>query len=172
MLASEKLVAAFNEQIGHEMAASMQYLSIAAYFDGDTLPQLAKFFYRQADEERQHAMKFVRFLVEVDGAVEIPALPAPRSRFESAEEAVSLSLESEKRVTNQIYHLVEIAQGDSNYIAQRFLDWFVTEQLEEVSSMSDLLAVIRRAGPGGLLHVEDYLARAGGSVGEAEAAGA
>ena len=66
-------------------------------------------------------------------------------------------------MTRQIYALVETARGESNYIALRFLDWFVEEQLEEVATMTSLLQVIRRAGPDGLLHVEDYLARTGGS---------
>lgn len=167
MIASEALGAKINEQIGNEMGASMQYISIATYFDSDTLPELARFFYRQAEEERDHAMRFVRFLVDVGVEVEIPAIPAPKSDFTSAEEAVALSLEWEKTVTQQIYDLVTIAQGDSNHIAVRFLDWFVNEQLEEVSTMGALLSLVRRAGEGGLLHVEEYLARE--SLGEHEA---
>jgi ferritin len=170
-LAKEAIVDAFNEQIGHEMGASLQYVSIASYFAGETLPELAKFFYRQADEERDHAMKFVRFIVDVDGTVRIPAIPAPKAEFASAREAVALSLAWEKTVTEQIYQLVDVARGDKNYIAMRFLDWFVTEQLEEVSSMTSLLAVIERAGDHGLLHVEDYLARQGvGPAGPAASA--
>lgn len=163
MQASDKLVDAMNAQIGHEMGASLQYVSIASYFDAEDLSQLASFFYRQADEERDHAMKFVKFLIDVGGDVEIPNIPAPKSGFGSAEEAVELSLEWEKEVTRQIYDLVEIAQDDRDFIAQRFLDWFVEEQLEEVTTMSSLLAVVRRAGADGLLHVEEYLARTGGA---------
>lgn len=159
MLASEKLIAALNRQIGQEMGASLLYVSIAAYFDSETLPQLAGFFYRQADEERDHAMKFVKFLVDVGGRVEMPAVAAPLSGFGSADEAVAEALESENRVTAQIYELVDIAKESSNYIALRFLDWFVEEQLEEVTTMGSLLQVVRRAGPDGLLHVEEYLAR-------------
>lgn len=163
MQASDKLVDAMNAQIGHEMGASLQYVSIASYFDAEDLSQLAAFFYRQADEERDHAMKFVKFLIDVGGDVEIPNIPAPKSGFDSAEKAVELSLEWEKEVTRQIYDLVEIAQDDRDFIAQRFLDWFVEEQLEEVTTMSSLLAVVRRAGADGLLHVEEYLARTGGA---------
>jgi ferritin len=141
MLASEPLVEVFNRQIGREMAASMQYIALASYFEAETLPQLARFFYRQSDEERQHSLRFVKFLHDADGKVEIPALPAPRAGFSSAEEAVELALEWEEEV--------------------RFLDWFVTEQMEEVTSMRSLLHVIRRAGPQGLLYVEEYLARKG-----------
>lgn len=161
MLASEKLITKLNEQVGNEMGASLQYVSIASFFDGESLPELAGFFYRQADEERDHAMRIVRFIIDMEAGVEIPDIPAPKSQFDSAEEAVQLSVTWEKEVTQQIYRLVEIAQGDSNYIAVRFLDWFVNEQREEVSTMSALLDVVRRAGEDGLLHVEDYLVRHG-----------
>jgi ferritin len=161
MLASDKLIQVFNQQIGNEMGASMQYIALASYFDSETLPELAKFFYRQSEEERTHAMRFVKFINDVGGKVEIPALPAPQSDYASADEAVAKALEWEEEVTRQIYDLVEIARADRNYVAVRFLDWFVEEQLEEVTSMNDLLAVIRRAGPDRLLFVEEYLSRQG-----------
>jgi ferritin len=163
MLANEKLIEVFNGQIGNEMGASMQYIAIACYFDSETLPQLAKFFYRQSEEERSHAMRFVKFINDVGGKVSIPALPAPQGSFGSAEEAVGKALEWEEEVTRQIYDLVEIAREAKNYVAVRFLDWFVEEQLEEVTSMSDLLSVIRRAGQDRLLFVEEYLVRQGGA---------
>jgi len=169
MLANQKLIDAFNGQIGHEMGASMQYIAIACYFDSETLPQLARFFYRQSEEEREHAMKFVKFLNDVGGRVRIPALAAPQSEFASAEEAVGKALEWEEEVTRQIYGLVEIAREAKNYVGVRFLDWFVEEQLEEVTSMTDLLAVIRRAGPDRLLYVEEYLVRQGGAALESPA---
>ncbi|HEX9942514.1 MAG TPA: ferritin [Thermoanaerobaculia bacterium] len=170
MLASDKLIEAFNQQIGNEMGASMQYIAIACYFDSETLPQLARFFYRQSEEERGHAMRFVKFINDVGGRVKIPELPAPLSDFSSAEEAVAKALEWEQEVTRQIYDLVEIAKADKTYVGVRFLDWFVEEQLEEVSSMSDLLAVIRRAGPDRLLFVEEYLVRQGAGGLESPAA--
>lgn len=162
MLASERLIQAFNQQIGNEMGASMQYIAIASYFDSETLPQLAAFFYRQSEEERQHAMKFVKFINDVGGRVRIPELPAPKDDFASAEAAVAAALEWEQEVTRQIYDLVEVAKEDRSYVAVRFLDWFVEEQLEEVTTMNDLLAVIRRAGADRLLFVEEYLVRQGG----------
>jgi ferritin len=160
-LAKPALVEAFNRQIGHEMGASLQYVSIASFFAGQALPELAKFFYRQADEEREHAMKFVQFVIDVEETVRIPDIAAPKTDFTTARETVALSVEWEKEVTRQIYELVDHAKREGNYIAQRFLDWFVTEQLEEVATMTSLLQVLDRAGEGGLLHVEDYLARGG-----------
>lgn len=161
MLASDQLLAAVNRQVGNEFGASLQYVSIASYFDGQALTGLARFFYRQAEEEREHAMKLVHFVVDAGGKLEIADLPAPKSDFSSAREAVELALAWEQEVTQQIYGLVEIAEADKNYIAQRFLDWFVNEQFEEVNTMSHLLQVVERAGEGGLLHVEEFLAREG-----------
>lgn len=161
MLASQSIIDAFNKQIGNELGASHQYISIAAYFSDENLEQLAKFFFRQADEERAHAMKFVKFVLDVEGKVVLPEIPAPRSDFKSAHDAVSGALEWEKQVTEQIYGLVELCHKERNHIALRYLDWFVNEQLEEVSLMSSLLGVVERAGDGNLLYVEDYLVRHG-----------
>ncbi len=161
MLASQKIVDAFNVQVGNEMGASNQYVAIASYFSTENLEQLAQFFFRQADEEREHAMKFVHFILDVDGEVEIPQIEAPRSGFKTAQEAVALSLAWEREVTEQIYALVELCQGERNHIAMRFLDWFVIEQLEEVTTIGTLLGVVERAGEGNLLYVEDYLSRHG-----------
>ena len=168
MLASKQLVDAVNLQVGNEFGASLQYVSIASYFDSQALTGLARFFYRQADEERDHAMKFVRFVVDSDGQLVIPEIPAPQAQFASASEAVGLALAWEQEVTQQVYALVEIAKQDSNYIAQRFLDWFVNEQFEEVNTMSQLLQIVERAGEGGLLHVEEFLAREGSNFPPAE----
>lgn len=165
MLSSAKLIAAFNEQVGNELGASHQYLTIASYFDRENLPQLSEFFFRQAEEEREHALKFVRFINDIEGVLEVPQIPAPKAEYGSAAEAVGLALDWEREVTEQIYGLVEIAREERHLIAQRFLDWFVTEQLEEVNTMSTLLGIIERAGEDGLLHVEDYLAREAGNLG-------
>lgn len=159
MLISQKLNDAINEQIGREFGASLQYVAIAGYFDADNLPQLASYFYKQAEEEREHAMKFVRFIAECDGKVVVPAISAPKS-VSGVEEAVRLSLEWEEKVTQQIYDLVNLADKEGNWIAHHFLQWYVDEQLEEVSSMELLLDTVRRAGDQ-ILWVEDYLARAG-----------
>ena len=162
MLISKKINDAINQQIGNEFAASLQYVAIAVHFDEEALPQLAAHFYQQAGEERDHAMRFVKFLVEADGQVVIPAVKAPKHKFASAEEAVKLSLDWELEVTDQIHKLVDLAKKEVNYTTDNFLQWFVKEQLEEVSSMDALLKVIRRAGEDGLLRVEEWLARKAG----------
>ena len=160
-LASQKIVDAFNRQIGNELAASNQYVAIACHFSEENLDALSQFFFRQAEEEREHAMKFVHFILDAGGHVELPQIAEPKNKFETAEEAVQASLDWEQEVTQQIYGLVELCQEERNHLALRFLDWFVTEQLEEVSLMDSLLGIVKRAGEDNLLYVEDYLSRHG-----------
>ena len=158
MLISKDLEQAINDQIGREFGASMQYYSIAAYFDIDSLPELAAFFYRQAEEEKDHALKFLHYIVDAGGEVRIPIVEAPKYDFKSAEEAALAALDWEMQVTKEINHLMDLAIKENDHIGQEFLRWFVIEQLEEVSTMDTLLNVIRRARDN-MLWVEDFLAR-------------
>lgn len=173
MLISGQMNTALNEQVGNEFSASLQYVAIATYFDTESLPELANHFYRQAEEERTHAMRFVHYVVDAGGAVNIPAIPEAHSRFRSAEEAVQTALDGEMSVTQQINALVDLAIKESDHITQSMLQWFVAEQLQEVSGMDTLLRIVQRAGEQGLLHVEEYLARRGHgrAHGSGEAAG-
>src|SRR5215831_2510708 len=93
---------AVNEQVANEFGASQQYVAIAVHYDAETLPQLAAHFYRQAVEERNHAMMLVQFLLDADEQVVIPAVAAPKTGFKDAVEPVALALEQEKTVTQQI----------------------------------------------------------------------
>lgn len=157
MLISSKLAKAFNEQIGHEFGASMQYVSIGAHFNRMQLTLLAKLFFTQAEEERTHAMKFVQYLIDTKGELRIPQTAAPKPTFGSAVEAVEAALEWEREVTRQITALMEIAVKENDYLAQSFLQWFIDEQLEEVVKMDRLASVIRQSGEKNLLMVEAYL---------------
>lgn len=157
MLISADLAKAFNEQIGHEFGASMQYVSIAAHFSRQSLTLLSKLFLAQADEEKEHAMKFVKYLLDTKGELRIPAIPAPVPAFPSAEAAVKAALEWEQEVTRQITALMDLAIKHNDYLAQSFLQWFIDEQLEEVVKMDRLLGVIRQSGEKNLLMVEAYL---------------
>lgn len=150
---------AVNEQIGREFAASQQYIAIAVYYDAETLPQLATHFYRQAVEERNHAMMLVQYLLDAGEQVKIPGVEAPKTDFADAVAPVALALEQEKAVTQQIASLVELAREENDLVGEQFLHWFLQEQREEVSSMSDLLAIVKRASDSNLLLVEDYLSR-------------
>lgn len=158
MLISKVLNDKLNEQVGYEFAASIQYTAIAAHFDAESLPFLAQHFYKQAAEEHAHAMKFIKFLIDAGGRVEIPVIEKPVAKFPFAEDAVKLSLEQEIKVTNLINGLMDLALKENNHIASTFLQWFVSEQLEEVSSMDQLLKIVQRAGEANLLLIEQYLA--------------
>ena len=160
MLTNQKIIDAINEQIGYEFSAAMQYYAIAAHFAADALPQLSQHFFNQAQEETEHAMRFIKYVVDAGGRVVIPAIDAPKPSFATAEEAIKLSLDQEVKVTHQINALVELARSQNDYITINFLQWFLTEQLEEVSSMDNLLKIVQRAA-NNLLQVEEYLARVG-----------
>ncbi len=158
-LISAKIVPELHRQIGSELEAFLQYLAIAAYFEKAALPRLAAHFGRQAEEERGHAMRFLQFLVDNDTDVAIPAVPAPEAQFRDAEHAVALSLERELRVTEEIHSLLRLARQENDFTSETFLHWFVKEQLEEVSTVDQLLKMIQRAGGQRLLLIEDFLAR-------------
>lgn len=157
MLISPELANAINQQIGHEFGASMQYVSIAAHFSQRGLTLLAKLFMTQAEEERVHAQKFVQFLLNTKAELKIPAIPAPKPAFSTAEDAVGAALSWEQGVTKQITALMDIAVKDNDYMSQSFLQWFIDEQLEEVVKMDRMLSVVKQSGEKNLIMVEAYL---------------
>ena len=155
---SDAFVAKLNEQIGHEYAAHQQYVAIAVHYDAETLPQLARFFYRQALEERDHAMMMVQYLIDADADVVIPGVAAPQVGFSDVVAPVSLALAQERRVTEQINALAGTARDERDFTSEQFMQWFIKEQVEEVATMSDLLRVVERSRENPMF-VEDYLAR-------------
>lgn len=162
---------ALNIHMGREFGAHFQYLSLSGWFDQEGLPELAGFFATQAAEEHMHAMKFWRYIQDAGATLAVPGVDAPRAGFASADDAVSAALEWEIAVTRHIDDLVGLARANSDYATETFLHWFVTEQVEEVATMTQLQQVVRRAGESNLLQVEDYVARklARGDGGEAPA---
>jgi len=160
---------ALNEQVGREFAASQQYVAIAVYYDSETLPGLAQHFYRQALEERNHAMMIVQYLLDSDEEAIVPGVEAPKTSFADAVAPARLALEQEKTVTADIVRIAGIAREENDLVGEQFLHWFLEEQREEVASMSSLLAIVERARDN-LLLVEEYLART--SVSAAEPSGA
>ncbi len=162
-MSDKTFVELLNEQVGNEFAAHQQYVAVAVYYDGETLPRLASFYYRQALEERNHAMMIVQYLLDADHPVTIPAVEGPEAAFADIVAPVELALAQEKRVTGQINALAAKAREEGDYQGEQFLQWFMKEQTEEVSTASDLLKVVQRAKDNPLL-AEEYLARE--SVGE------
>ncbi len=161
MLISKELNAAFNEEIGLELFASNQYLNMAAHLEGLPLKKLAGLFAKQADEERTHALKFVKYLNDVGGSVVIPAIAAPKPTYASVEEVIQESLKWETEVTNRINAMMTLAVEQKDYAAQDFLRWFVTEQVEEMATFDNLLKVVKAAGERSLIMVEAYLVHQG-----------
>ena len=156
-------------QIGNEFNASQQYIAMAVYFDGEDLPQLARHFYAQSVEERNHAMMLVQYMLDRDLPVQIPGVAAVRSNFSSVVEPITLALEQEQQVTRQIEALFAAARAEGDALGEQFMLWFLKEQVEEVASMSTLLTVAKRAE--NLFDLENFMAREQiGDSGEHDAA--
>ncbi len=155
---SDAFVAKLNEQIGYEYAAHHQYVAIAVHYDAETLPQLARFFYRQALEERDHAMMMVQYLLDADESAVVPGVAAPQVDFENIVSPVALALGQEKRVSEQISALAGLARQEGDYSSEQFMQWFIKEQIEEVATMTTLLRVAERSRDD-VADIEDYVAR-------------
>ncbi|WP_340538023.1 ferritin [Nocardioides sp. GXZ039] len=164
---AQPFVDLLNAQIGNELSAHNQYVAVAVHYDALTMPQMAAFFYGQALEERDHAMMMVQYLLDTDSEVVIPGVEAPVSRFDGVVAPVELALAQEKTVTDQINQLLRVAREENDYASEQFMQWFIKEQVEEVATMSDLLAVVKR-NLDDIEDIEDYVAREQGD-GESDA---
>ena len=163
-MAAPRFVEQLNAQIGNELAAHHQYLACAIHYDALTMPQMAAFFYAQALEERGHAMMMVQYLLDTDAEVSIPAVEAPVNKFADVVAPVELALDQEKRVTEQVNGLLRIAREEYDFASEQFMQWFIKEQVEEVATMSDLLAVVKR-NVDDVEDIEEYVAREQGGEG-------
>jgi bacterioferritin B len=157
-MSESRFADALNGQIAYEFGAAQQYIAVAVYYESETLPRLAAHFYRQALEERNHAMMMVQYLLDAGLDVSVPGVEAPKTAFADVVEPVSLALAQERRVTEQIGGLATLARELGDYAGEQFMQWFIKEQVEEVSSMSSLLTVVERARANPLM-AEEYLAR-------------
>ena len=158
MAAASVFTSKLNEQIANEFAAHQQYVACAVYYEAETLPQLAGFFYRQALEERGHAMMMIQYLLDTGAEVITPGITAPRVTFADVVEPVALALGQEREVSEQINALAATARDERDFAAEQFVQWFIAEQIEEVATMSDLLAVAERSRDR-VAEIEDFLAR-------------
>jgi ferritin len=144
MMISKVMQDAINEQINKEMYSSYIYLSMAAYFEAESLPGFGNWLRIQAVEENEHAMKLYDYLLERGGKVELKAIPAPKADWGSALEAVEQVLEHEQFVTKSIHDLYELAVKEKDYPTQVMLHWFIEEQVEEEASASAILDGMKR----------------------------
>jgi ferritin len=158
-----RFVDQLNIQIGNEFAAHSQYLACAVYYDSLTMPQMAAFFYTQALEERDHSLMMIQYLLDTDAEVTVPAIEGPENSFADIVAPIKLALDQERRVTEQINGLLRIAREENDFASEQFMQWFIKEQVEEVATMSDLLAVVSRNRED-IADVEEYVAREQGAT--------
>jgi len=153
-----QFVTLLQEQVAYEFAAHQQYIGLAVWFDANDLPQLATLFYRQAVEERNHAMMIVQYLLDRGIPPTIPGIGPVRNDFNHPRQLVELALHQEQDVTARIERLFKAARDDGDFVGEQFMLWFLKEQVEEVASMNTLLAIMDRAGTN-VFHIEDFLSR-------------
>ena len=162
---AERFVEALNEQIGREFGASQQYLAVAIWYEDQTLPRLAQLFYDQSVEERGHGLMMAKYLLDSGLLPRVPAVAEPRPNFADMVEPIRLSLEQERKVTDQIAALASIAREENDYVSEQFMQWFLKEQVEEIDLMTTLLDTAERARDRPL-DLEDFIAREGIGGGE------
>ena len=153
-----KFHALLRDQIRNEFNASQQYIATAVYFANVDLPQLAKHFYAQSVEERNHAMMIVQYFLDRDITVELTGVDASKSVFTDPREAIALALAQEETVTEQIIALASTAREEGDYLGEQFMQWFLKEQVEEVATMTTLQTIAERAN-GNLFDMENFVER-------------
>ncbi|MGQ9609886.1 MAG: ferritin [bacterium] len=143
---SKKIQDAFNEQIQAEMFSSYLYLSMAAYFHSINMDGMAKWMHVQVREENGHAMKFFQHIIDRSGKVELMQIDKPKTEWSSPLEAFSEAYKHEKYITGRINNLVNLAKEESDNAASIFLQWFVTEQVEEEANTSKITEKLKKIG--------------------------
>ncbi|MFH0983894.1 MAG: ferritin [Planctomycetota bacterium] len=159
MLISDKMCKKLNKQVTNEFYASHLYLAMACAFNSQGLKVFSKRFFMQTEEERQHALKIAKYILDVHGEVALEGLREPSCDCSSARTMVKAALDHELLVTKQINELVGLAQEENDHATRSFLQWFVDEQVEEVGNMADLLQLMEMAGDEHILQVEVHLAQ-------------
>lgn len=154
---------ALNEQIAMEFEASHLYLAMSAWFERQDLPGFAHWMRLQSDEEREHAIRIYQHVIDRGGRVRLEAVAAPPDGFGGPRQAVERVAAHERKVTESIHRIYELAGEQRDYAAQRMLHWFIDEQVEEEKMAADLLARLDLvdAGKGSLLMVDKELAKRG-----------
>lgn len=143
---SKKMEAALNEQIARESAAEQLYLSMACWCETNKLPGVASFFYRQSQEEREHMLKFIRYVNKTGGRAIVSGCKAPAKEFDSLTETMESALHSEQTVSKAISGLVETALAIKDYSTFNFMQWYIAEQHEEEALFTDILDMIKLFG--------------------------
>ncbi|HOO63796.1 MAG TPA: ferritin [Synergistaceae bacterium] len=143
---SEKLRKAMNDQINAEIHSAYLYFSMASWFEAENFPGMATWMKAQAQEEMEHAMKFYEFINDRRHKVDLLPIEGPKTAWDSPEEAFKDSFEHEQYITSRINTLMEMAREEHDYAAEAFLQWFITEQVEEEASVDAVLSRIQAMG--------------------------
>ena len=161
MKIGNKMEDAINRQITHELEAERTYLSIAAYFESQTLPGFAHWMQKQAAEERTHALKFFKYVCERGGVVSLEAMPKPASGFKSALAAFEAAYDFELTTTKKINALYDLAAAEKDHASMMMLKWFIDEQVEEEDNAMKNIEQVRMAGEskGALMHLDHMLGK-------------
>lgn len=167
---ADRVVDALNDQVTAEFSAAHQYTAAAVYYDANTFPRLARFFYDQAVEERQHGMMLVQYLLDTDSDVRFAGIAAPQDEFANHVAPIKLALEQERSVTHRFGEIARVAREEDDYVTEQFLQWFLNEQVEEEATMSELLDVAERVRDFPMT-LEEYIAREQPGVSEEGAGG-
>lgn len=157
MAVSSNMIGKLNEQIASELFAQHLYLSMVCRFEAKSLKMLARLFRKQQEEEREHAMKILEYVHDVGGEVKLQAIPEPKHEWNTPLEAIEAALAHEKKVTGQIHALAALADQEKDYATRNFLEWFISEQVEEEEAMTYLRDVAKMAKDN-LLHLEAAVA--------------
>lgn len=143
---SKPIYQALNDQVAHEFYAAHLYLAMSAYFEAHTLPGFARWMRRQSEEERAHAMKFFDYINDRGASVELQAIDQPPGEFQSPLDAFEQALRHEQKVTGLIHNIYALALAESDYATQAMLHWFISEQVEEEKSASQVIEQLKMTG--------------------------
>lgn len=143
---SEKVQKALNDQIQAELYSSYLYLSMAAYFHSENWNGFAAWMKIQSEEEYGHAMKFIKYLTDVEGKVVLEALEKPKSQWKSPLEVFEEAHKHELYITDRINALVMLAAQEKDYPTQLLLNYYVNEQVEEISTVSQIVHKFKTVG--------------------------
>ncbi len=146
MMISAAMNTKLNEQVTAEFFAAHKYLSMATAFERMALKSLKTRFLKQYQEEIGHGMKILHYIEEAGGTVTLEAVPKPPSDFKSVLAMAQLAVDGELEITRRIHDIVALAESEKDYATRSFMHWFVDEQVEEISTMTDILNWVKLAG--------------------------
>lgn len=149
MMISTKMAKALNAQVAAEWGSYYIYLAMSYKLEAMSLPMLAKWFLMQAEEEKAHAEKFARYILDQDAEVDLLAIPAAKATWKKVADISKGAVAHEILITNLINDLVALAEKEKDYATRSFLQWFVDEQVEEVATAKELQDIVKMGEPTG-----------------------